>query len=153
MWKKPIDDWGMKAWSPDQSKGDGFGPWAINPRMVHKRMVVSGDRLFITLGFKSAVSILDARTGRLDTTLPGTEFTSEIIVVKDRAYLVADQAARAAGAYTTSPRNRILALNTSSGKRLWESEDIVGIRDNRTRGLKGTLSRLHVTTLLWMDAI
>ena len=145
LWKQPIKDWGMRAWSPAESKADGYGPWSINPRMVHKRLVVEGNRLFVTLGFKAGVSVLDATDGSYLRTLPETEFTSEMVVVANRAYLVVDQAAKEAGRYTTAPRNRIVAVDTVTGKKLWQSEETAGIKDNRTRGFDGALSRLHVT--------
>jgi len=145
LWKKPVEEWGMRAWSPNPSKADGYGPWSINPRMIHKRVVACGDRLFVTLGFKAPVSVLEAATGRLIKTLPGTEFASEMVVVKDRVYLAADRAARRAGKYTANPANVVSAVDVRSGKTLWASEEIVGIKDNRTRGLNAELSRLHVT--------
>jgi len=146
LWKKPIPNWGMSAWSPDPTKAIGYGPWSINPRMVHKRLVAVDDYLLVTLGFESPVSILDARTGDEVRTLEGSEYTSEIIVSDQRAYLVIDQAAQKGGSYDQEPRNRILCVDISTGKTLWKSSaDLPGIKDNRERGFTGNLSRLQTT--------
>lgn len=135
IWKKPIEEWGMREWSPNPSKGDGYGPWAINPRMVHKRLVYTGDHLFVTLGFRSNVSMLDAKTGANVREFAGTEFTSEIIVKDDVAYLVADAAAKCAGQYVANPGNTVVAVNTGTGKILWRTDEVSGIKDNREAGL------------------
>ena len=144
LWKKPVSDWGMKAWSPEPTKAVGYGPWSINPRMIHKRLVTVDDYLLVTLGFESPVSVLDASTGEALRTIQDSEYTSEIIVSDQRAYLVIDQAAQKGGNYNQAPQNRIVCADIPSGKALWKSSsDILGIKDNRERGFSGNLSRLQ----------
>lgn len=144
IWKKPITDWGMQAWNKEKSFGDGYGPWAINPRMIHKRIVALPDRLLATLGFNAPVSVLNSRSGDPIRTIPGTEFASEIIALDNVAYIVADVAAQKAGRYTKSPLNQIMKVDPESGVILWRSHNIVGVEDKRSRALQGTLSRLQI---------
>ena len=145
LWKKPILYWGARAWSPDDYPY-GYGPWTVNPRMIHRRLVAVGDRVYVTLGFTGAVSVLDAADGEVLDTLEETGFASEILVDQGRLVVVVDRAAQKAGRYTRQPDKSVVAVNLDSGETIWEKSGLIGIEDRRRRGLDATLTRLYLTS-------
>ncbi len=145
LWKKPIEDWGTGAWSPDEYPF-GFAPWSINPRMIHKRLVVDGNHLYVTLGFAAPISVLDAATGGVLQTLDDTAFASEVLVDGGILYAVVDRAARKAGRRTHALNKSVVAVDPQSGKTLWETTGLRGVEDKRVRGLDAKLARLHLTS-------
>jgi len=75
LWKRPIKDWGWRAWKDTWYKGRAD----TYPRNIHRRVVASGDKLYVTLGYRAPVSELDAATGKTLHTYPGTEGTREVL--------------------------------------------------------------------------
>jgi len=144
LWKKPIEDWGTGAWSP-KDYPYGFGPWTVNPRMIHRRLVAVGDRVFVTLGFGAPISMLDAASGDILAIFKETGFASEILVQDGRLFAVVDRAAQQAGTHTPAPQKSALAIDIESGEKLWERRGLVGITDGRRRGFDATIMRLHLT--------
>jgi outer membrane protein assembly factor BamB len=144
LWKTPIEDWGARAWSPDDYPYL-FGPWTVNPRMIHRRLVAVGDRVYVTLGFGAPVSMLDAATGTVLKTFSDTEFASEVLVDEGRLLAIVDRAAGKAGRYTHAPRKSVVAVDLESGNTIWEKVGLAGIEDLRRRGLDAKLTRLFLT--------
>ncbi|NQT39325.1 MAG: PQQ-binding-like beta-propeller repeat protein, partial [Planctomycetes bacterium] len=99
LWKRPLDQWGTGAWRNKALRSI--------PATVPRSLVAEGDRVFMTLGYGAAVSILDAATGRIVTTCEGTEGASEIRC-SDGVLIVR----RGTGAIT--------ANDAKTGQRLWE---------------------------------
>ena len=114
LWKKPIANWGGRAWSPDDYPYP-HGPWTVNPRMIHRRLVAVGERVYVTLGFGAPVSVLDAATGTVVDTLDDTRFASEILVDQDRLHAVVDRATQKANRYTVSSPTNQTSTNDSFG--------------------------------------
>ena len=75
LWKIAVEDWGWRQWKDTWAK---FRPdnWPIN---LHRRVVAAGDRVYATLGYRAAVSELDAATGKVLRTFDGTKGTREIL--------------------------------------------------------------------------
>ncbi|MCP4753675.1 MAG: methyltransferase domain-containing protein, partial [Proteobacteria bacterium] len=70
LWKQPLSPWGVKAW---KKLGLRVAPLASTDCLVaHK------DRVMMTLGYQSAVSILDAATGRTLGVCEGTDGALEL---------------------------------------------------------------------------
>jgi len=99
LWKRPIEKWGAVPWKSRALR-------AVPPT-VPRLLVAEYDLVFVTLGYGAAVSALDAATGEILTTYEGTEGTQEIRC-HDGVLLL-----RKGG-------NQILAIDTKTGKRLWE---------------------------------
>jgi len=144
LWKKSIENWGARAWSPDDYPYP-FGPWTVNPRMIHKRLVACGDRVYVTLGFSEPISVLDAATGEMLATFADTGFASEILHDDGRIYAVVDRAAQKAGRFGHEPRLSVVAVDPDTGKKIWERPGLAGIVDRRRRGFDATLTRLYLT--------
>jgi outer membrane protein assembly factor BamB len=82
LWKRPLSPWGVQAW---QKLG-----LRVAPQPSTDCLVAHGDRVMITLGYQSAVSILDAATGRTLGVCEGTDGALELrcendILVVNRA--------------------------------------------------------------------
>lgn len=117
IWKKPIPNWGWSKWSDLE-----FGGLMRfkGPDQLFRRLVATGDRVYITLGFNEPVTALDGATGEVIHTYKGTENTAEILCSGDRLFL-------ARNVIGDRPGKSILAVDTETGKILWETMDYVGI--------------------------
>ena len=69
LWKRPIESWHTQLW-----------PLKSGPVQLTRRLVAMGERVYATLGYRAGVSILDAATGEVLTTVEATRGTSEILV-------------------------------------------------------------------------
>jgi len=108
LWKVPIRRWGWREW-----KHSWFNtrPGDI-PLNIHSRLVAAGDKLYVTLGYHAPVSELDARTGEILKTYPGTEATGEILYLDGTLVL----------AVLEGDLVKVMALDPATGKRRWVSE-------------------------------
>lgn len=75
LWEKDIPKWGTQAWKKAALRSV--------PKTVPRRIVASGERLFMTLGYDAPVSMTDAATGEVLHAFEGTEDTQEIRVARD----------------------------------------------------------------------
>ena len=110
LWKRPIKNWGWRAWKDDWYKGraDTF------PRNIHRRVVATEDKLYVTLGFHAAVSELDAATGKVLQTYAGTERTREILYQNGQLVLTIPE----------NEKNKLVMLDPVTGKVNWETKAI-----------------------------
>ncbi len=109
LWKKPLPDWGSQVWRSRSLRGI--------PRGVMRRIAVDGDRLYITLGYFSPISVLDAATGKLLQTFKQTDRTDELVIRGDKIL----------ARIRAGSRNRLVLINKSTGKTIWrDNEPYVG---------------------------
>jgi len=119
LWKVPLPDWGWPQWRPQRANT----PFNIQdyyaakpPVALPRRLVMDGDHVFVTLGWKVPVSMLDASTGRTLTTFGETEGTQEILHYKGILYLVVSENPN------EGRGQRFVAAVETKGKRiLWKS--------------------------------
>jgi len=138
LWKQPLSPWGVKAWKNPSLR---FSPMAGTDCLVaHK------DRVMITLGYQSAVSILDAATGRTLGVCKGTDGALELrcendILVVNRAgeSLMAFDARDARPLWKVDARIAHLMINSGRGMYF----------DQTTRAL--VCLRLKDGTSLWKN--
>ncbi|MDP6636571.1 MAG: PQQ-binding-like beta-propeller repeat protein [Phycisphaerae bacterium] len=69
LWKRNIAKWHTNLW-----------PLKSGPASLPRRLVVSGDTVYVTLGIDAPVAALDAATGKTIGEFPKTAGTEEIIV-------------------------------------------------------------------------
>ncbi len=69
LWKREIPDWHFHLW-----------PLKSGPAQLPRRLVAVGDSVYVTLGLRASVSVLDAATGETRCELPSTADTEEIVV-------------------------------------------------------------------------
>ncbi len=125
LWKRRIAEWGWSQWS-DHSYGNGR--WNL-PTHLPRRLVAVGDRVYVTLGFNSPLTALDAATGRTLITYPNSQFTDEILYHDGTLVLAVNEAEQGPGRLDEKPpvKKSIVALNAKSGELLWSTADFVGI--------------------------
>ncbi|MFC1498120.1 PQQ-binding-like beta-propeller repeat protein [Verrucomicrobiota bacterium] len=140
LWKRDIPKWGPTTWGYyTASHGMRFH----HPINIRKRMIVVGDRLYVTLAFDSSVSALDAGTGEILKTYEGTEYADEIVMHKGVLYVSANDRplmpwpGKGTALMPTErqelARKTVVALDPESGKKLWESKPFAGISAGRGR--------------------
>ncbi len=134
LWKHPITNW--------EAHLRGF---RSGPPEIGRRMVATGDRLYVSLGYGEPVTVLDAPTGKQITTLAGTGGARELLLTDDVLYVLADDMTaaehekRRAEINRVSPTleiwyrfprkalpmygtQRIVATKTGTGELLWKRE-------------------------------
>ena len=72
LWKRQLPDWGGEQW-------DSTLHWSV-PMSLPRRLVADGDRVYVTLGYRAPVSVLDARSGELLRVEEETGSTDEIVL-------------------------------------------------------------------------
>jgi len=84
LWKRSLDSWGWRQWSLERWQGKDWTKLRAGrtdvPAENQRRIVADGDRLYTTLAYRAPMSILDAATGDIITTVEATRGTSEILV-------------------------------------------------------------------------
>ncbi len=134
LWKLRIEKW-----------QDHLFPMKSGPAYLPRRLVATGDRVYVTLGIDAPLSELDAATGEILRTFPDTEETSEIVLSDDTLFLVVGRPEKTTDNYTSTTTyvwdraqeartdwawskepGRILAIDMPSGNALWTKEYPVG---------------------------
>jgi len=145
LWRRPIDDWGWRAWS---WRWEGrFN----QPNQIAKRLVAIGDRVYVTLGFNAPLTALDAATGKVVKTYEGTQFTDEILYQDGVLILSVNHAAQRAAKVPIDPATgreapvtveddppvtkSVTAIEAKTGKVLWKTGRFVG-NSTKTSGLE-----------------
>ncbi|HUU92725.1 MAG TPA: class I SAM-dependent methyltransferase, partial [Phycisphaerae bacterium] len=85
LWKRPVPEWGSKAFSGTDDAGRGVttGRFTMPPQ-VGKRLVAVGDTVYVTLGADAPVTALDAATGRERRVYTETARADEILCTGGR---------------------------------------------------------------------
>jgi len=99
LWKLPLADWGTHRWKKRALRSV--------PMTIPRRIVAQGDKLFVTLGYDSPISVLDAATGMVLTTYEETAGTEEIRCIEGILLF-------------RKGKNFLAAIDTETGKKLWE---------------------------------
>ncbi|MBN2061152.1 MAG: PQQ-binding-like beta-propeller repeat protein, partial [Deltaproteobacteria bacterium] len=134
LWRRLIPEW-----------QDHMFPLKSGPAYLPRRLVATGDRVYVTLGINAPLSELDAATGEVLRTFTDTEGTSEIIISDNTLFLVVgrpekthknytstktyvwDRAAEARNEWAWSKEPaRIMSLDMASGKPNWTKDYPIG---------------------------
>lgn len=129
LWKRPIPDWGWRAW--------GDRPVSRNqPLDIARRLVAVGDRVYVTLGFNAPLTALDAATGRTLKTYAGTEFTDEVLYHEGTLILSVNDAAQKPGRSSDHPpeKKSVLAVRADTGRMLWKKGGFLGVSSRADAG-------------------
>ena len=129
LWKQPLDSWGWRQWSLERWQGKDWTTLRAGrtdvPAENQRRIVADGDRLYVTLAYQAPMSILDAATGDIITTVEATRGTSEILVSDGIAVAYTRQVpegiARRRGAKDVA-KAALVAVHGKTGKVLWQKQ-------------------------------
>ncbi len=133
LWKRPISKWNTHLW-----------PLKSGPAQITRRLVAIGDTVYVTLGIDEPLTALDAATGETIRTYDDTRSTEEIINADGVLFLLVnelpnewvkfrpkhtyvwDNTGRANRKWAwDEKKRRIMAVEASTGKVLWEREYLV----------------------------
>jgi len=118
LWRRPIDAWGWRQWSPNRYEGKDWtvlsGTRTDVPNENQRRIVADGDRLYATLGYRASMSILDGATGKVITGAEATQGTREILVSEGIAV------AYTQGTNEGPKAGCLVAVDGRSGKVMWQ---------------------------------
>ena len=129
LWKRSLPEWFTRLW-----------PLKSGPAFLPRRLVATGDRVYITLGFWAPLSVLDADTGETLHTYDGTKTTEEVIVQDGTLFLVVNEPitsekeytpkheicwdntrmANSGWAWSKTDEKTLMAVDPRTGKHLWE---------------------------------
>ncbi|MHC5058795.1 MAG: outer membrane protein assembly factor BamB family protein, partial [Planctomycetota bacterium] len=110
LWKRPISRWTDQMW-----------PLKSGPSKTPRRLVATGEAVYVTLDLLGPVTKLDAVTGEELKTYAGTEKTEEIILKDGVLYLVVHPTidpGQRGGVWQRSPKT-VMAVGESDGRMLW----------------------------------
>jgi outer membrane protein assembly factor BamB len=131
LWKRPLEDWQNHLW-----------PLKSGPTQLARRLVAEGDRVYVTLGYSSPITALDAATGEVVRTYDKTRATEELLVSGETIFALVNEGEMELASYAPQqsvgdqkrvatefvwnrkPR-RIAALEAGSGRTAWSHEAIV----------------------------
>jgi SAM-dependent methyltransferase len=82
LWKRPMPEWGWREWNAParwNNVRERAKMLRHLPSTLPRRVVASGERVYVTLGYHAPVTALDAATGEAIDELAGTALTDEIL--------------------------------------------------------------------------
>lgn len=130
LWKRPMPKWGWRQWhvaSRWDDQRERAKMLRYLPATLPRRLVASGDRVYVTLGYNAPVTELDAATGKVLRELEGTALTDEILVV-DGTLILRTRVQGSPpekdvwGKMPNRARARVTAIGIKDGKQLWQSK-------------------------------
>jgi outer membrane protein assembly factor BamB len=129
LWKRPIPRWGWREWKEAELKGKDWtrlrGQRIRSPSVLPRRLVADGERVYVTLGYESPVTALDAATGEIVRVYEGTAGTDEILYSQGILALCIrkpsdEQTNRDAKG---GPPDSIIAVDSQNGEILWGAQE------------------------------
>ena len=134
LWRRDVNRWGSHAWSYwTESHAARFN----HPLHVRKRLVAKADRVYVTLGFDSPITALDAASGETVATYEGTDFADEFVLHDGVLYAAVNdgpqrpwpgEGVRPEPAERRPPpsQKRVWAIDAATGKVLWKAGPFTG---------------------------
>ncbi len=132
LWKRQVGPWHPHMW-----------PFKSGPAQLPRRLVASGDRVYVTRAIDGPLEALDAATGETVRTYEGTAGTEEVLL-SDGVLLLLVRPDPALPTYTPKAAwiaterdrvgkekardgrgRRVLAVEARTGKRLWAADSAV----------------------------
>jgi len=116
LWKRPLKAWGWRQWSLTRWQGKDWTRLRAGrtdvPNQNQRRLVTDGRRLYATLAYHAPMSILDAATGEIITTVRQTRNASEILVADGIAVVYCQGQAQ--------EERKLVAVRGDSGRVIWQ---------------------------------
>ncbi len=129
LWKRRINDWWPQTW-----------PFKSGPAFLPRRIAATDHRVYVTLGLRAPVSVLDAATGKTLRVYNQTKHAEEIVLCDGVLYLVVDarklpvpykhasadrgkerdRANLEFGWSSSNPPEYVMAVDSATGNVLWK---------------------------------
>jgi len=158
LWNRNIENWGWRQWNKEYLEGkdwlDARGLRTRFPNELHRRLVSDGERVYVTLGYRAPVSILEASTGKTMKTIKKTSGTEEIIHIDGKLILRINNEYRedSISASDSLPES-IMAVDAGTGEVLWEQPEdklvplTLAANNGRVHyGVSGKVKTLNLST-------
>jgi len=147
LWSRDIKVWGDSAWSWFNGSHNARHN---HPKHVTKRLVVSEEKVYVTLGINEPISVLDAKTGKTLHVYKRTENADEMVLYDDTLYISVNDRAQGplpGKGFTSAPstdnpsKKSILAIGTKSNESFWQAGPYTGITGwkDRLASMKSTM--------------
>ncbi|MFV1964710.1 MAG: PQQ-binding-like beta-propeller repeat protein [Pirellulaceae bacterium] len=124
LWERPMEEWFTHLW-----------PLKSGPAQLPRRLVASGDRVYVTLGFDAPLAELDAATGETIQVYETTKAAEEVILSDGVLFVLANRAEEKAdyegreryprgykAKFWDEAAREIMAVKAKTGELLWSSE-------------------------------
>ena len=124
LWKRSIPSWHTHLW-----------PLKSGPAQLPRRLVASGDRVYVTLSLDAPLTAIDAATGKTVRKYERTKGTEEVILSDDVLFLLVNKEAEkpevtnlkkitqaSRGKFWDEVPRQIMAIRADSGDVLWAIE-------------------------------
>jgi len=130
LWKRPMPQWGWRQWHARSRWKDPRERAKMLrhlPPTLPRRLVASGDRVYVTLGYQAPVSVLSAATGEVLRELKETALTDEVLhsggmlVLRVRA----GDSPPEGDVWSSMPqraRARVMVVDAKTGRKRWQSK-------------------------------
>ncbi len=116
LWRRPVPNWGSRAWDDNRSWGTGDQLWS-SPWTLPRRLVAVGDHVFVTLGYRTFLSQLDAATGKTVREFKGLGSVDELLADDGKLILrvrkITAKGAKGAG-------DTVALVDIASGTVVWK---------------------------------
>jgi len=147
LWKRRVPNWGSKVISGTPGTGNGItvGRFTMPPHIC-KRLVATGDTVYVTLGARAPVTALWAESGEPKRTYKGSEGADEFVVLEGKLVVAINPPPEkkpprvpALSTPPPAPPKHVCAFEASSGRLLWKQGPFKGIRASRGQDPFGRL--------------
>jgi outer membrane protein assembly factor BamB len=138
LWRRPIESWGWPLWAQERFANTDWttitGGRTVVPNENQRRVVVDGDRLYVTLSYMAPLSILDAATGKtlatVAETAPARQFVAAggVVVVHSFAAGAEPVKRKGKGKVESGMPGALIGVKAATGAVLWR-KDASGVRD------------------------
>jgi len=129
LWKRPMPDWGWRQWHKEtrwDSPRQRARMLRLLPPSAPRRLVADSSKIYVTLGYKAPVSVLNAATGKKIREFEQTALTEEILLAGDTLILRVrskhDPPESDVWGDMPKQSGRVMAVNTKTGKVLWKTD-------------------------------
>ena len=148
LWKRPIPVWGSAEFSgtPDIGGGAGSVGRFTMPPNVGKRLVAVGDKVYVTLGPRAPVTVLQAATGKIHRVYEQTARADEILCTDGKLIVSINPSVKLTPPDRTkitapapAPGKHVCAIDLKTERLLWKKGPFAPIRTTKGQDPLGRL--------------
>ncbi|MDP6635777.1 MAG: PQQ-binding-like beta-propeller repeat protein [Phycisphaerae bacterium] len=148
LWKRPVPVWGSAEFSgtPDIGGGAGSVGRFTMPPNVGKRLVAVGDKVYVTLGPRAPVTVLDAATGKTHRVYKETARADEILCTNGKLIVSINPPVKITPPTRTkitapepAPGKHICAIDLKTERILWKKGPFAPVRTTKGQDPFGRL--------------